>query len=57
MITSGSIVTLPYPGLSGSNAAEGYGMSKKYESAQFTDMEGHHPEGYDQHRGDFLDMP
>jgi hypothetical protein len=32
-------------------------MSKKYESAQFTDMEGHHPYGYDQHRGDFLDTP
>jgi len=34
-----------------------YGMSKKYESAQITDMEGHHPEGYDQHRRDFLDTP
>jgi acetamidase/formamidase len=29
------------------------GMSKKYESAQITDLEGHHPEGYDSIAGTF----
>jgi hypothetical protein len=42
---------------SSSTCRQAYGMSKKYESAQITDMEGHHPEGYDLHRRDFLDTP